>query len=76
MVDTVNEGPDGTNERDVNLDIAKDVQVYTRKEAGVTVKKLKLFVNMKKNQQMMRKIQQEMKGKYQMVKMNQWRRLL
>ena len=76
MVDTVNEEPDGTNEKDVNLDIARDMQVDTRKEAGVTVKKLKLFVNMKKNQQMMRKIQQEMKGKYQMVKMNQWRRLL
>ena len=42
MVDTVNKEPDGTNEKDVNLDIAKDVQGDTTKAAGVTVKKVEI----------------------------------
>ena len=43
MVDAVSRKPDGTNEKDINSDIAKDVQGDTRKEADVTVKKVDFF---------------------------------
>ena len=40
MDDTVNKEVGGANKKDVNLDIAKDVQGDTSKEAGVNVKKI------------------------------------